>query len=163
MRISVEYISLYNAVFCLSFRNLYYPIILYRANFSKSCFTPTLRNFIVAFAFSPLPSTFITSPMPNLSCSIICPTCKGLLPVPEGAALVGIRCSLGGTMRRGGSCGCGGTFRARFVRANVGIPVGACVRGVLFSYVLVPAPAMRMYARSISLRKRLGSQNSNDP
>ena len=123
-----------------------YPIILYRANLSSSCFTPTLRNFIVAFAFSPLPSTLMTSPTPNLSCSIICPTRKGLLPTlaaDAGAADGDTRCNLCGTMRRGGSCGVGVAPRILLVSANVGTPAGACGRGVLFIYVVL-SPSMRM-------------------
>ena len=123
-----------------------YPIILYRANFSKSCFTPTFLNFIVAFAFSPTPSTFTTSPIPNLSCSIICPMRSGALPplaVAVGVADGVMRCSLCGTMRRGGSCGAEAAVRALLVRANVGAPAGACECGVLLSYVVL-SPSMRM-------------------
>ena len=145
MRNFVEHIFLNVCVIFLFF--LYdYPIILYRANFNSSCFTPTLRNFIVAFAFSPLPSTLMTSPMPNLSCSIICPTRSGALPTlaaEAGVAEVVMRCSLCGTMRRGGSCGVGAVLRILLVRANVGTPAGACGRGVLFIYVVL-SPSMRI-------------------
>ena len=130
----------------LSARFFRYPITLYRANLSKSCFTPTLWNFIVAFVFSPLPSTFITSPMPNLSCSITWPTRNGALlavAFDVGAAEGVMRCNLCGTMRRGGSCGVGAALRALLVRANVGPPAGACGRGVLFIYVVL-SPSIRM-------------------
>lgn len=42
-----------------------YPIIVYFANFSRSCLVPAWANATVALAFSPVPSIFNTSPMPK--------------------------------------------------------------------------------------------------
>ena len=50
------------------------------ANRSKSCLVPTFSNFTVAFASIPDPARAITSPRPNLECSIRLPTTK----IPEG-------------------------------------------------------------------------------
>ena len=71
---------------------------------------------------------------------------SGALPAlaAEAGADEGVmRCSLCGTMRRGGSCGVGGVVRILLVSANVGTPAGACGRGVLFIYVVL-SPSMRM-------------------
>ena len=42
-----------------------YPNTVNLANFKRSCFVPELTNFTVALAFSPVPSSFRTVPMPN--------------------------------------------------------------------------------------------------
>ena len=43
------------------------------ANFNRSCFVPVLRNSTIAFAFSPVPSSFVTVPIPNRWCSTVAP------------------------------------------------------------------------------------------
>ena len=45
--------------------HLLYPMIVYLANFSRSCFVPTLRKSTVALVFSPVPSTLMTVPTPK--------------------------------------------------------------------------------------------------
>ena len=49
----------------------HYSKIVYFANLSRSCFVPTFLNSTVAFAFSPLPSTANTLPIPKRMCSMV--------------------------------------------------------------------------------------------
>ena len=67
---------------------LSYDSTLKRAKRSKSCLSPAFLKRMVAFALSPSPSTFKTSPRPKRSCSINCPCCTRLADPPaEGDVL----------------------------------------------------------------------------
>lgn len=67
---------------------LSYDSTLKRAKRSKSCLSPAFLKRMVAFALSPSPSTFKTSPRPKRSCSISCPCCTRLADAPaEGDVL----------------------------------------------------------------------------
>lgn len=67
---------------------LSYDSTLKRAKRSKSCLSPAFLKRMVAFALSPSPSTFKTSPRPKRSCSISCPCCTQLADPPaEGDVL----------------------------------------------------------------------------
>ena len=60
----------------LSFFNKYYSITLKRAKRNNNCLVPACSNSILALALSPSPSSFLTNPTPNRSCSTFCPTSK---------------------------------------------------------------------------------------
>ena len=50
---------------------------MYFANLRRSCLVPELRKLTVALQLSPVPSIFITSPMPKRECSMMSPGIKG--------------------------------------------------------------------------------------
>ena len=69
------FMDIYHFCIRILLKYLFYSTTLNRANFSNNCFSPAFRKRTVALLFSPIPSTFITSPIPKRSCSITCPAC----------------------------------------------------------------------------------------